>query len=80
MPLHAAFPPQRWASKCSFSEARCNIAKTFLLSLNGGVDEVSGIQVAPDMGRAEDGVLEYNSVIERFKNTANGFVPCMSIP
>lgn len=47
--------------------ARCNIAKTFLMSLNGGVDEVSGEQVAPDLGKAGDGVLEYDDVIKRFK-------------
>ncbi|OQB13337.1 MAG: Formate acetyltransferase [Firmicutes bacterium ADurb.Bin193] len=47
--------------------ARANIAKTLLMALNGGVDEISGEQVGPDYGKVGDGVLDYDDVIKRFK-------------
>ena len=49
-----------------FFGARCNLAKLLLMSINGGRDEVSGLQIGPDLGVLQGEVLDYSSVAERF--------------
>ncbi len=50
-----------------FFGARCNLAKLLLLSLNGGVDNVFGTRLGPQMEPMQDEVLSFNAVMERFK-------------
>ncbi len=47
--------------------ARCNLPKLLLLSLNGGRDEITGEQVAPELPAYEGDYLEYNKVLEDYK-------------
>ena len=49
-----------------FFGARCNIAKILLMALNGGRDEISGIQVGPASEPVGDGPLDYADVMRRF--------------
>ncbi|MBR7071376.1 MAG: formate C-acetyltransferase [Clostridia bacterium] len=49
-----------------FFGARTNLAKLLLLALNGGVDNMFGTRLGPQMEPMTGGVLEYNKVIERF--------------
>ena len=45
-----------------FFGARCNLAKSLLYAINGGVDEMKGDLVLKDVPKIEDEVLDFNKV------------------
>lgn len=47
--------------------ARCNIAKSLLYAINGGVDERYGIQVVPGIQAIKDEVLDFDKVMDNYK-------------
>lgn len=49
-----------------FFGARANLAKTLLYAINGGKDEITGDQVAPEMAPITGDTLNYDEVMSRF--------------
>ncbi len=49
-----------------FFGARCNLAKSLLYSINGGIDELKNELVLPDIDIMTDKVLDYDKVMKSF--------------
>ena len=56
----------RTGKQMQFFGARANLAKALLYAINGGRDEISGVQVTPQFKPITSEYLDYDEVMERF--------------
>src|SRR5215469_13631325 len=59
----------RLGKQMQFFGARVNLAKALLYAINGGRDEVSGEQIAPQTLPVSGDFLDYDDVMAKFDNT-----------
>ena len=57
----------RLGKDMQFFGARCNLAKSLLYSLNGGIDEVKGDKVLDNIEKNTESVLTYDNVVKNYK-------------
>jgi formate C-acetyltransferase len=66
-----------------FFGARCNLAKSLLYAINGGVDELKGLKVVPGIEPMTDEVLDFDKVKENYfkvmEYVAKQYVDTMNI-
>jgi formate C-acetyltransferase len=56
----------RLGKQMQYFGARANLAKTLLYAINGGRDEIAGLQVGPEMPVMPDETLDFDIIMERF--------------
>lgn len=61
----------RLGKDMQFFGARCNLAKSLLYSLNGGIDEIKGDKVLNNIEKNIESVLTYDNVIKNYKLVLN---------
>ena len=57
----------RLGKDMQFFGARCNLAKSLLYSLNGGIDEIKGDKVIDNIEKNTETILTYDNVIKNYK-------------
>ena len=57
----------RVGKQMQFFGARCNLAKSLLYAVNGGVDELTGTPVVPDIPKLSGDALSFDAVWENYK-------------
>lgn len=58
--------PMKIGKQMQFFGARANLAKTLLYAINGGKDEKSGKQIAPEYAPITSDYLDYDEVMKKF--------------
>jgi formate C-acetyltransferase len=66
-----------------FFGARCNLAKALLMALNEGRDEITGVEIVPEIEPMPEGPLDFKEVEKRFERAmshlAHSYVNTMNV-